>query len=261
MSEELRLLIVDDDRSMADTPVDILRLKGYKAEAAFSGLEALDKLRRSKEEGAAPFDCVLTDVKMPEMNGAELQRAIKTLSPDTPVVLMTAYAANALVDEALQPGAIASLRKPLDIDMLLSFFSALSKECAILIVDDDPAFCRTMGDILRLKGFAVVEVTDPLSWQENIEPDGQIVLLDMKLNGTNGLDILRQMRQKHPRLPVILVIGYREEMATAIEAALELSAYACLFKSLEIERLLDHLGELRRQELGRILGQRVEKRR
>lgn len=259
MSERLRILIVDDDRRMAGTLVDILRAKDYEAEAAYSGREALDKLKESRAEGATPFGCVLTDVKMPEMNGTELHSAIKAIDPDLPVVLMTAYVANALIDEAIDSGAVASLSKPLDIHMLLSFFSTLSRECSILVVDDDPAFCKTMGDVLRNKGFAVVEVVDANDWEENVEPEGQIVLLDMKLNGVNGLDILKQMREKHPGLPVILVTGHRQEMGSLIEAALGISAYACLYKPLEIDKLLGLLAGLRRQELGRILGRRVGK--
>lgn len=254
MSELVRILVVDDDRRMAGTLVDILRAEEYDAEAAYSGREALDRIKESREEGALPFGCVLTDVKMPEMNGVELHSAIKAIDPRLPVVMMTAYATDALVDEAIDSGALASLSKPLDIHMLLSFFSTLSKECSVVIVDDDPAFCKTMGDILRVRGFAVDEVTDPNDWDENIKAGGQIVLLDMKLNGVSGLDILKQIREKHPFLPVILVTGYGREMAAPIQAALEIDAYACLHKPLEIESLLGLLADLRRRDLGRILG-------
>ena len=117
MSEELRILIVDDDQRMANTLKDILSVKGYGTEVAFSGSEALGKVGKEK------FDCVLTDVKMPEMNGVELYKAIKGIQPDIPVVLMTAYSADMLVKEGLEEGAIGTLAKPLDIEVLLAFFS------------------------------------------------------------------------------------------------------------------------------------------
>ena len=254
MSERLRILVVDDDRRMAKTLVNIFQVKGYQAEAACSGTEALGKV------AGEHFDCVLTDIKMPEMSGVELYRAIKARRPDLPVVLMTAYSTDKLVNEGLEEGAIATLTKPLDINTLLSFFSSLRQERSIVIVDDDPKFARTLGDILRARSFAVTQITDPHGVVERLEADGQTVLLDMKLNGIGGLEVLKEIRERYPRLPVILVTGYRAEMGPAIEVALEVNAYTCLYKPFQIEGLLQVVAEIRRQELGRILGQRVRKR-
>ena len=247
MEDKLHILVVDDDHMMARTLVDILMVKGHEAEAVYSGPEALEKVARDC------FDCVLTDIKMPGGNGVELYRAIKARQPDLPVVLMTAYSTDRLVEEGLEEGAIAALTKPLNINHLLCFFSSLCKERSIVIVDDDSQFCKTLGDILRAQGFAVTQVTDPHGVVERVWADGQVVLLDMRLNNINGLDVLREIREQHPHLPVILVTGYREEMSSAIEAALKMSAYTCLHKPLQIEGLLQVLTEVRHQELGRVL--------
>ena len=124
MSETLRILVVDDDPSMAKTLVDIFKVKGHQAEAAHSGPEALAKVAQGSFGSAhrheysrwqdRHFDCVLTDVKMPGVNGVELYRALKARQPDLPVVLMTAYSTDRLVEEGLGEGAIAVLTKPLD---------------------------------------------------------------------------------------------------------------------------------------------------
>lgn len=253
MSEKLRILIVDDDRRMAKTLLDILQVKGYEAEAAHSGSEALDKVDKGR------FDCLITDIKMPQMNGVELYRAIKAMQPDLPVVLMTAYSTDTLVQEGLEEGAIATLTKPLDINLLLSFFSTLRKERPIVIVDDDPEFCKTLGDILQVRGFQVTQVTDPHHAVEGIGADVEVVLLDMKFNDMTGLDILKEIRARYPHMPVILVTGYREEMAPAIEAALKISAYTCLYKPLQIDGLIEVLAEVHHQVLARVLGQPVRK--
>lgn len=252
MSEKLHILIVDDDRKMAKTLVDIFMVEGYEAQAAYSGSEALNKVKRSH------FDCVLSDIKMPEVDGVELYKAIKVLRPDLPVVLMTAY--SELVQEGLEEGAIATLTKPLDINLLLSFLSSLRKERSVVIVDDDPQFCKTLGEILRAREFAVTPVTDPSGLVETLRPDAQVVLLDMKLNRISGLEVLKEIREHYPHLPVILVTGYREEMAPVIEDALKIGAHACLYKPFDIEALLELLTEIRHQELGRVLGQPVRKR-
>ena len=252
MTEKPRILIVDDDPMMARTVRDILRLKGHEAEVAHSGPEALDKVRRED------YDCVLSDIKMPGLDGVELYRAIKARQPDLPVVLMTAYAHDELVREGLEEGVIAVLPKPLDLDLLLDFIASLRGERAVVIVDDDPQFYRTLGDILRPQGYAVRQITDPRAVVEQLEVKEQVVLLlDMKLDGLSGLDVLRQIREWHPHLPVILVTGYWEEMAPAIEAALKLSAYACFCKPLQIEDLLQALTEIRHRGLGSTLGRPV----
>lgn len=244
----LRILVVDDDRRMAKTLADIFRTGGYDTEAANSGREALDKVQKGH------FDCVLTDIKMPDINGVELCRAIKATRPDLPVVLMTAYSTDELVNRGLEEGAIAALTKPLDINLLLGFFSSLYEERSIVIVDDDPEFAKTLRDLLQARGFRVTPVADPQDVVERIRVDGQVVLLDMKLDSVKGLAALKEVRDRYPHLPVILVTGYREEMAQAIEAALKIGAYTCiLYKPLQIEELLQAVSETRHQELRRVL--------
>jgi CheY-like chemotaxis protein len=71
MNEQTQILIVDDDRRMARTLVNILRIKGFAAETARSGPEALEKAR------ARAVDCVLADLKMPGMTGLELHQALR----------------------------------------------------------------------------------------------------------------------------------------------------------------------------------------
>ena len=247
MSEKLKILIVDDDHRMAKTLADIFKVKGFEVEVAHGGLEALKKIEEF------PFDSVLTDIKMPQMNGVDFYKAIKNLQPELPVVLMTAYANDALVKEGLEAGAISVLNKPLDINLLLSFFSSLRKEHSIVLVDDDANFCKTLGDILRLRNFAIEKVSNPHKVMKALKPDAQVVLLDMNLNSINGLDVLKEIREKYPHKPVILVTGYRKEMASVIETAHEFSFYTCLYKPFQIKELLQVLSQIYHQELAKVL--------
>ena len=80
------------------------------------------------------------------------------------------------------------------------------------------------------------------------------------MNGINGLDLLKEIRGRFPRLPVILVTGYREETAPSVEEALKISAYTCLFKPVQIEKLITVLQEVHHQKLAMVLGQPVRKR-
>jgi two-component system, NtrC family, response regulator HydG len=247
MSPNLRILIIDDDQRMASTLADILSLSGYEVAKAASGLQALEQIRMQA------FDCVLTDVRMPGMDGVEFHRQLHQIQPGLPVVLMTAYAADERIRQGLEEGVVSVFDKPLDMTMLLGFFASLSKNHTVAIVDDDPAFCKTLGDILRQRGFGVTPITNPHLDVKIMAADTQVILLDMKLNSINGLDVLKNIRAQYPSLPVLLVTGYRQEMADTIRTALEFNTYTCLYKPLEIPHLLQILSEVQLKHLRGLL--------
>ena len=112
MNEKSIFLIVDDMDMACKSLADILRLDGYEIETATSGSSALEIIQTTK------IDCVLTDIKMPNMNGVELLKKIKIIFPDVPVMMMTAYATDKLVEDSMHAGAIMTLYKPLDINNL-----------------------------------------------------------------------------------------------------------------------------------------------
>lgn len=228
---------------MTRTLADILSLFGHTAVQAFSGPEALAKLRTQA------FDCVLSDVRMPGMDGVEFHRQLRQSQPGLPVVLMTAYAADEIIRQGLDEGVVGVFDKPLDINQLLGFFTSLAKNRVITIVDDDPNFCKTLGDILQQRGFSVTQITDPHTEVESMASDTQVILLDMKLNQISGLEVLKEIRAHYPALPVLLVTGYRREMAATVKAALKINAYTCLYKPLEIPALLQTLSNLQLERL------------
>jgi two-component system, NtrC family, response regulator HydG len=243
MNKNLRILVVDDDRRMTRTLADILSMSGHKPVEAASGAEALEKLRTQT------FDCVLTDVRMPEMDGVELHRQLRLAQPGLPVVLMTAYAADEIIRKGLDEGVVGVFDKPLDINNLLGFFTSVAKNRTVVIVDDDPAFCKTLGDILQQRGFSVLQISDPHADVEQMASGAQVILLDIKFNGFSGVDVLKEIRRRYPDLPVLMVTGYRQEMAAAIQAALEIKAYTCLYKPLEIPALLQMLSDFQLKRL------------
>lgn len=245
MKPKLKILIVDDDQRMTHTLADILGVSGYEAVEAGSALQALEKVRQES------FDCVLTDIRMPHMDGVAFNQAISKEQPGLPVILMTAYAAQDLIQQGLEAGIVGVLDKPINIVQLLGFFSTLAKNRTIAIVDDDPAFCKTLGDILRKRGYTVDQITTPQSEMDKTTSEAQVVLLDLKLKSSDGLDVLNRIRDQFPGLPVLLVTAYREEMAETLKLAMENSTFTCLYKPPEITevvRLLEeiHLSGLRR---------------
>ena len=115
------VLIVDDNAAMTRSLADILEVKGFVVHAANTGADALQILRDN------PVDILLTDVKMPDMNGVTLYRLTRTTHPALTTILMTAYAADDLIQQGLSEGIKAVLTKPLDVDFLLQLFSAIKR--------------------------------------------------------------------------------------------------------------------------------------
>jgi CheY-like chemotaxis protein len=111
------VLVVDDNEAMANTLVNILRLKKYRATAAYDYEGAMAQL-----DDAA---LVIADIKMPDRDGVALCRAIRARRSSLPVILMTAYASPEWTERGLQSGAAAVVAKPLDIDRLLAQLDAL----------------------------------------------------------------------------------------------------------------------------------------
>jgi DNA-binding response OmpR family regulator len=250
MEEKTKVLVVDDDRRMVRTICDILKVKGYEASAAYTGEEAVEKVKSDQP------DCVLMDIKMPGINGVEALQLIKGMAPDLPVVLMSAYTTEAQVEEAKQLGADTVLTKPIDLQMVFSFLALLRKEESILIVDDDPSFSGTVGDVLRSRGYRVETEADPENVLVHMEHDYKLaIVLNLKLGDKDGLEVLKAVRSKYPSKPVVLVTGYRDEMTDSIEKGLKIGAYTCLYKPFEMEGLLDTIREISRKKLRNVLGE------
>ena len=250
MNKKMRVLVVDDDRRMVKTICDILNINGYEADPAYSGEEAVLKVK-SEEPG-----CVLMDLKMPGIDGIETLKILAEVAPHLPVVLMSAYATKEQAEEAKREGAYTVLSKPLDLQLVLSFLSLLNKEESILIVDDDPLFSRTLKDILEERGYRVETEIDPVKVLGRMEQNYKLlVLLDLKLGNADGLDTLKEIRAKYPTKPVVLVTGYGREMAASIEKGLQIGAHACLYKPFEQEEVIGIIEEISRRKQLALLGE------
>jgi two-component system NtrC family response regulator len=109
------VLIVDDEKNYPLILSAVLEEEGYDTLTALSGAEALDILDHSD------VDLVLTDMKMPAMDGIELLERIKAKDPDLPVIMMTAHGTVEKAVEAMQKGAYNYIEKPFDNDSLIIY--------------------------------------------------------------------------------------------------------------------------------------------
>jgi len=109
-----RILVVDDDRGMQDMLDIMLSRAGYQVATADDGAAALEIIRKKK------FDLVITDLKMPRVDGIELLRGVKEAAPETAVILLTAFASGETALAAMREGAYDYVEKNFNVDDLLT---------------------------------------------------------------------------------------------------------------------------------------------
>ena len=112
MSNAERLLIVDDDQAMRTALYESLSSCGYEVDTAENGADALVKFKGGQ------FAVVVTDMRMPKMSGMDVLRGVKRISPQTPVILITAYGTVNTAVEAMKEGAAEFIMKPFSLDDL-----------------------------------------------------------------------------------------------------------------------------------------------
>ena len=245
MDEQVNILLVDDNVSQIKTMAFVLERKGYAVTIAKDGPEAIHRSRDN------PYDLILIDIKMPVMNGVEAYRQIKQIRPETVVVMMTAYAVEDLIQEALELGAYGVLYKPLDLEKVVALIeevSAVQEDARVLVVDDDPVLCEILEKTLIVSGHDVdVAHTGEEALALARSQPYDIVLLDMKLPTMNGLETYLSLKEILPGIMAIMMTGYWKEMADPVYEALSKQAYVCLQKPFRMEKILQLIIDIRRE--------------
>jgi len=182
----LRVLVVDDNRQLAENLAELLSDEGCSVRTAFSAEEAL------RAAADAHFDLVLTDIRMPGMNGVELVRRLAQREPTATYLLMTAYTSDQVLSAASHLGVVrAVLAKPLAVERLLEL---LPRRSGVLLVEDDRRLAGLLEESLRRGGYAV-HVSDTCEGAEEAlqraRPD--IAVVDCTLPGGAGMAFARRL--------------------------------------------------------------------
>jgi DNA-binding NtrC family response regulator len=106
MSKGISILVVDDEQLLRDLLAKILTKEGYLVDTAVDGKEALKKLSQNK------YHLLVSDIKMPRLNGFELLKEVKQQYPEMGVIMMTAYGDSFSVKDSLLLGADEYITKP-----------------------------------------------------------------------------------------------------------------------------------------------------
>ncbi|MCK5124723.1 MAG: response regulator [candidate division Zixibacteria bacterium] len=210
MDSKLKILVVDDDAYLLDLMIETLDTIGYDAKGASSGAEALDLIEKSR------FQLVITDIKMPKMDGIEFARSVKSKHPDLPIIFISGAFTPSILRKIEgepyipKPFRISQMEKVIgEVTTASRNATGNSTGDTILVVDDDDSFRLMLIESLKVSGYKVTGVSNAASAIERTKKgDISAIVTDVRMPGMDGISLSKYIRLHWPELPVILVTAY-----------------------------------------------------
>ncbi|MCK4866553.1 MAG: response regulator [Alphaproteobacteria bacterium] len=238
----LDILIVDDDRDLADAIGEALEMVGHRPTIAYSGTEAIETYC------GRSFDMTFMDVKLPDINGVETFMTIREMDPNARVVMMTGYRIDQLLAQATDNGAIKVLRKPFAMEEILTSIEEVRPGGLVLVADDDPDFVESAEHLLAEHGYDVLIARNGAEAIEKvISSNPDLLLLDLRMPVMHGLDVYLELKKLNRLLPTIIITAYPRDEINAVSALKSLAVTGCLFKPFEPEALLQAIADIQRE--------------
>ena len=246
--EGLKALVVDDDFNTCDSVTKMLVKVGMRAEWTLSGKEAVLRARQSIEMSDV-YHAYIIDWRLPDMNGIEVTRQIRSLHDDTPIIILTAYDWSDIEVEAKAAGVTAFCSKPMFMsDLRETLMSALGqkltdasqellpeedadfKDRHILLVEDNELNREIAQEILREYGFRVDTAENGAVAVEKVRTAApgsyDLVLMDVQMPVMDGYTATRQIRAlENPALAGIPILAmtanaFDEDRRNAMESGM-----------------------------------------
>ena len=263
--EGLKALVVDDDFNTCDSVTKMLVKVGMRSEWTLSGKEAVLRARQSMEMGDA-FHAYIIDWRLPDMNGIEVTRQIRSLGDDTPIIILTAYDWSDIEVEARAAGVTAFCAKPMFMsDIRDTLMTAIGQKQAeaetailptagsdfrgryILLVEDNELNSEIAAEILNEYGFLVDTAengAEAVEKVKNSKPGNyDLVLMDVQMPVMNGYEATKQIRAlDNPALAGITILAmtanaFDEDKKKALECGMD----GFLSKPIVVEELISIL--------------------
>ena len=263
--EGLKALVVDDDFNTCDSVTKMLVKVGMRSEWTLSGKEAVLRARQSMEMGDV-FHAYIIDWRLPDMNGIEVTRQIRSLGDETPIIILTAYDWSDIEVEARAAGVTAFCAKPMFMsDIRDTLMTAIGQKQAeaetailpaagsdfrgkcILLVEDNELNSEIAVEILNEYGFLVDTAengAEAVEKVKNSKPGNyDLVLMDVQMPVMNGYEATKQIRAlDNPALAGITILAmtanaFDEDKKKALECGMD----GFLSKPIVIEELISIL--------------------
>lgn len=188
----MRVLIVDNDRAHAQTMADILEIVGFQCQVATSGPAGA---RRIEEE---PFDVVITDLVMNDVDGMELLKCVKQTLSDAETIMVTGHGTVSLAVEAMQQGAFSFLEKPIKADRLRAVTQRAAE--AVRLRHTNVELNKRLDERFGFEGiiYASESMNDVIQRIKRVAPTDATVLITGP-SGTGKELIAQAIHQNSPR--------------------------------------------------------------
>ena len=263
----LKALVVDDDFNTCDSVAKLLTRVGMRAEWTLSGREAVLRARQSIELGD-PCRAYIIDWRLPDMNGIEVTRQIRSLNDDTPIIILTAYDWSDIEGEAKAAGVTAFCSKPMFLsdlrDTLLTAIGHTQTEAQdilpgknadfrgrhILLVEDNELNREIAVAILHEYGFLVDTAENGAVAVEKIRTSDpgryDLVLMDVQMPVMDGCTATRRIRAlKDPARAAVPIVAmtanvFEEERKRAFDCGMN----GFLSKPIVLEERIDALKDI-----------------
>lgn len=257
MVTKSKILVVDDDPLLLDLLLETLKTIGYDPVGASSGDEALSLLDRNS------IDLVITDIKMPGMNGIELARRVRTINHDIPVIFITGVYDPDHLQKFEADGFLAKPFRINQIEQLIEQTMCKKTDSDrdhptydILVVDDDDSFRLMLVEALKLFGYKPFGASGRADAMRLLRIHNfAVVVADIKLahversEESDGRELAREIKNNYPEIGIILITAYLQDdqkQSNVVEAI--------LLKPFKIEGLIDileRLSDKRKSSVGR----------
>ena len=266
--EGLKALVVDDDFNTCDSVTKMLVKVGMRAEWTLSGKEAVLRARQSIEMSDV-YHAYIIDWRLPDMNGIEVTRQIRSLHDDTPIIILTAYDWSDIEVEAKAAGVTAFCSKPMFMsDLRETLMSALGQKPAdavqrllpeknadfkgkhILLVEDNELNREIAQEILREYGFLVDSAENGAVAVEKVSTAApgsyDLVLMDVQMPIMDGYTATRKIRAlddpARAKIPILAMTAnaFDEDRRNALESGMN----GFLSKPIVIDDLVQELHKI-----------------
>ncbi len=233
------VFIVDDDRIIRELLQKELKRNFYNSVVASNGKSAIEAFKKE------PFDILLLDLKLPDIDGLELLKKAKKLRPDCEVIVITGYGSQETAIQSLRYGAIDYVEKPIDINELSTAIGrAVEKliekktllfQNTLLVIDDDEGTSKHLAKYLKKEGYVVFTASNGKKGLDVIENNKiDVVVTDIKMDDMDGIEVLQKTKKLYKDIEVIMVTGYQEYAVRSLRAG----AFDYIAKPVNLEELL-----------------------
>jgi len=239
--EKCRVLLIEDDQESREELAIAIREEGFEVSEAEDGNKGLEIFKQERQ------DIVISDLKLPDIDGLEVVKLIKPLSPNTQFILVTGFGDMKCAIKAIQEGVLDYIKKPIDLDQLVVTLGRAKEKIdenrkvpaypGILLAEDDKDARENLCKALSYEDWIIYPAIDGEDAVKVFKKNKiDVALLDIKMPKLSGLETLHKLRKlAGDHFEAIILTGHGDE-SEAIQALRD-GAINFLKKPIDLDEL------------------------